>query len=465
MKFIARLLLANLISSAAVFAQPKGTAESWLTTADQSALFAHQQPVSFTANSAAQAAVITVDDTHTYQTIDGFGFTLTGGSAQLLMQMSASRRRQLLRELFTTNGNNIGISYLRLTIGASDMNAFVYTYDDLPAGQTDLPLARFDFGPDKKDVIPVLREILKINPDIKLLATPWTAPVWMKTTHDTRGGSLIPKYQEVYARYLVKYIQGMKSQGISVDAITVQNEPLHAGNNPSMYMPAAEEGAFVKTYLGPAFKAADLSTKIIIYDHNADKPEYPLSILNDAEARPYIDGSAFHLYGGSITALAKVHAAYPDKNLYFTEQWMGAPANFNDFRQHIKDLTIGATRNWCRTVIEWNLAADPQSNPHTDRGGCDRCLGGITLNHDSVTRNPAYYVVAHSAKFVRPGSVRIESGYPETLPNVAFKTPDGKKVLIVLNDSAAAQTFAISYQGKQINAALSSQAVGTYIWK
>ncbi|QJD96337.1 glucosylceramidase [Mucilaginibacter robiniae] len=461
-------LLATVLTTitASTFSQQKSNAvDSWLTTADNATLFVHQkQPLNFTKTAKANPT-IEVNEAEHYQTIDGFGFCLTGGSAQLLMQMTPASRTQLLKELFDTEGNHIGISYLRVSIGASDLNPFVFSYDDLPAGQTDSSLTKFDLGPDKKDVIPVLKEILKINPKLGILGSPWSAPTWMKTNGDTKGGSLKPDCQGVYARYLVKYIQSMKANGIHISAITVQNEPLHPGNNPSMYMPAPEQAEFVKNHLGPAFNAAKLDTKIIIYDHNADKPEYPISILNDAAAAKYIDGSAFHLYGGTIDALSTVHNAHPDKNLYFTEQWMGAPANFRDFRDHIRDLTIGATRNWCRTVLEWNLAADPQNNPHTDRGGCDRCLGAITLDKDNVLRNPAYYVAAHSAKFIRPGSMRIQSNLPADLPNVAFKTPDGKKVLVVINTGKETQNFNIKYKNQQVSTHLNSGSVATYVWK
>jgi glucosylceramidase len=380
--------------------------------------------------------------------------------------MDPVKRTEMLKELFATDGKNIGISYLRVTIGASDLNPYVFSYDDLPAGETDPNMAKFDLGPDKKDVIPVLKEILAINPKIKILGSSWSPPVWMKTTGDTRGGSLKPDYFDAYAKYLVKYVQSMKKEGITIDAMTVQNEPLHPGNNPSMLMLAPDQANFIKTNLGPMFKAEGIKTKIIIYDHNCDKPEYPISILNDPEAKKYVDGSAFHLYAGKIEALSTVHDAHPDRNLYFTEQWMGAPGNFKrDVAEHITKLTIGATRNWSRTVIEWNLAADPQSNPHTDRGGCDRCMGGITIDKDDFTRNPAYYVVAHAAKFVRPGSVRIASNLIDGLPNVAFKTPEGKKVLIVINNGTEAKTFSIKYKDQQVSEALNAGSVATYIWK
>ncbi len=406
-----------------------------------------------------------INDGQKYQSIDGFGFALTGGSAQHITHMSIPARAALLKELFDTKAAHIGTSYLRISIGASDLNSTAFSYDDLPAGQTDTTLQHFDLGPDRADLIPVLKEILAINPAIKILGSPWSPPAWMKTNNDTRGGSLLPEYYHVYAQYFVKYIRTMQKEGIPIDAITVQNEPLHPGNNPSMLMRAPEEGLFVKNYLGPAFAQAGIHTKIIIYDHNADKPEYPLSILADPEANKYVDGSAFHLYGGSIETLSSVHEAYPGKNLYFTEQWVGAPGNFQrDIPEHIQKLIIGATRNWCRTVIEWNLAADPFYKPHTDRGGCDRCLGAVTIAGDSVHRNPAYYIIAHAAKFVRPGSVRIASNSGGALPNVAFQTPGGKIVLVVLNATGAVQTFHIGFKQKTAVATLNAGAVATYIW-
>jgi glucosylceramidase len=406
-----------------------------------------------------------MDIAQTYQTIDGFGYTLTGGSARLIHQMAAPDRAKLLQELFSTNGKSIGVSYLRLSIGASDLDERVFSYDDLPAGETDPTLAKFSLAPDRTHLIPVLKEILAINPTLKMLGSPWSPPVWMKTNGNSKGGSLTLDYYDTYAQYFVKYIQGMAKEGIRIDAITIQNEPLHPGNNPSLLMLPAEQALFIKKSLGPAFKAANLKTKIILYDHNADRPDYPITVLNDPEAQKYVDGSAFHLYAGPISALSDVHTAYPDKNLYFTEQWIGAPGNLKgDLVWHVRELIIGATRNWSRTVLEWNLAADPKQNPHTP-GGCDQCLGALTINGNTITRNPAYYNVAVASKFVRPGSVRIASDEPEHLPNVAFKTPDGHLVLIVLNDGKSTQRFSIGSQGKQVNTTLAGGAVGTYVWR
>lgn len=433
----------------------------YLTKPDKSSLFASQTE-SVTVYSENNNPTIQIDKSTSYQEIDGFGFALTGGSAFHLSNMSADKRAALLTELFDDTGNNIGISYLRISIGASDLDASAFTYNDMPSGQTDEALTNFSIAEDKKHLIPVLKEILAINPDIKIMASPWSAPAWMKDNGSLKGGNLKTEYYQSYASYFVKYLSEMKKEGITIDAITIQNEPLHDGNNPSMHMTAREQANFVKNNLGPAFEQASVATKIIVYDHNADRTDYPIEILNDPEAKKYIDGSAFHLYGGEIGNLSLVHNAHPDKNLYFTEQWVGAPGSFDgDIQWHINNLIIGATRNWCKNVIEWNLVSNSNLTPHTD-GGCTNCLGGITVDGNVVRRNPGYYIIAHASKLVKPGSVRIESNMPGGLPNVAFTTPEGKVVLIVLNNSETSKSFNIEVGDVKASTNLAAGAVGTF---
>jgi glucosylceramidase len=436
----------------------------WLTTGDKASLLAKQsETLNFADPQSGNNPLIEVDETQKFQTIDGFGYTLTGGSASLINQLPAAEKNALIKELFSTKNNGIGVSYLRISIGASDLSADTFTYNDLPAGQTDVNQTKFSISREMKDLIPVLKAIVAVNPNIKILGSPWSPPIWMKDNNSFKGGSLKPLYYESYARYFVKYIHAMKAQGITIDAMTIQNEPLHPGNVPSMLMPAIDEANFIKTALGPVFKKEGIKTKIIVYDHNADKPEYPLTILKDPEARQYVDGSAFHLYAGKITALSEVHNAYPEKNLYFTEQWVGGPGNFaEDLKWHVSTLIIGATRNWSRNVLEWNLAADPAYKPHTD-GGCTTCLGAITIS-PSVTRNVAYYIIGHASKFVSPGSVRIASNIVGKLDNVAFMTPKGKTVLIVVNNNSKAQAFNIKTKGQLLSASLPAGAAATYVW-
>ncbi|MDB5142627.1 MAG: O-glycosyl hydrolase [Mucilaginibacter sp.] len=457
-------VLLSLNANGQQIKKQKTAPELWLTDPDHGILFKLQDPNAKQRTASKSSPQITIDPSKTYQEIDGFGFALTGGSAMLISKMSAHKQAELLKELFGVDKTNIGTSYLRISIGASDLDDHVFSYDDLSAGKTDADLKEFSLANDQRALIPVLKKILAINPHIKILGSPWSPPVWMKTNDSTAGGHLKPEYYHTYSQYLVKYVKGMAANGIRIDAITIQNEPLNPDNNPSMVMEAPEQASFIKNNLGPDFEAAKIKTRIILYDHNADRPDYPITILNDPQAKKYVDGSAFHLYGGKIEALSEVHKAHPDKNLYFTEQWVGAPGNMEkELRFAIKELIIGATRNWCQNVLEWNLASDQDQKPHTP-GGCDRCLGAITINGDKVTRNPAYYIIAHASKFVRPGSRRIESNYLKELPNVAFLTPTGNIVLIVFNDSASAQTFKVRYQGKLVASALNPGSTGTYVF-
>ncbi|GAB3424234.1 glycoside hydrolase family 30 protein [Niabella aquatica] len=437
-------------------------AEAWITHGNQTALFQKQASALAFSSVSNNFPMIDVDSADVYQTIDGFGYTLTGSSAYLIQKMGAAERSDLLKELFSSDG--IGISYLRVSVGASDLSPSVFTYNDLPAGETDTELAKFSLSKDLEDVVPLLKQVLAINPSIKILATPWTAPAWMKTNGSSVGGSLKPEYYGVYAKYFVKYIEAMKANGITIDAVTIQNEPEHGGNNPSMLMTATEQANFIKTSLGPAFKAASLSTKIITWDHNCDKPGYPIAILNDADARQYIDGSAFHLYAGDISALSTVHNAYPDKNVYFTEQWTSATGDFGgDLKWHLKNVIIGSMRNWSKVALEWNLANDPSFGPHTE-GGCTQCKGALTINGSAYTKNVAYYIIAHASKWVTPGSQRISSTQHSIVPNVAFKRPDGKKVLIVLNDGNNSFSFNIRFKNTWATATLAAGTAGTYIW-
>ncbi len=436
----------------------------WMTKGAQSALLQKQSAVLAFGSTTNTYSNITVDTTQRYQTIDGFGYTLTSGSATLINNLLSSVKSSLLNELFGSGSNSIGISYLRISIGASDLSATVYSYDDMPTGQTDITLSHFSLDPDRlTGLIPLLKEITAINPNIKIMATPWSPPVWMKDNGSSKGGSLLPQYYDVYAQYFVKYIQQMKAEGITIDAITPQNEPLHPGNNPSMLMLAEQQRDFIKNNLGPAFQAAGITTKIIVYDHNCDKPEYPMTILDDAAARAFVDGSAFHLYAGDISALSTVRNKHTDKNVYFTEQWTSSAGDFGgDLKWHLKNVIIGSMRNWSKTALEWNLANDPNYRPHTD-GGCTQCKGALTIS-STVQKNVSYYIIAHASKFVPAGSVRVMSGISGSLYSVAFETPQKKKVLIVLNDGTSSATFNIKFKDKWVTPTLPGGAVGTFVW-
>jgi glucosylceramidase len=468
-----------------------GPIEAWITSADRSSLFQKQPEAIAFRPVVPRGPAIVVDPTQAFQPIDGFGLALTGGSAELLHKMSAPARAAIARRLFASEGDGAGVSYLRLSIGASDMNSAVYSYDDLPPGETDPTLARFDLGLDRRDVLPVLKEILAMAPDIRILGSPWSGPAWMKSNGDVRGGALKPEFYPAYALYLVKYVQAMEQEGVRIDAITIQNEPLNSKNTPSMQWQLDEQRIFLRDHLSPAFAKAGLKTKVILFDHNLDRPDYPLALLSDPVISAFADGSGFHHYGGEMAAMSKVHLARPDKNIYFTEQMIvERPGSATiAIAPTIQRMLIDTTRNWSRNVILWNLAADPENRPHTGNGGCSMCQGAITIDKDTVSLNLAYYTIAHASKFVRPGSVRIastnrrdpavvltedeerpglkrmEAIEAQVPANVAFRTPEGRIVLIVANDAQSAASFAIQYLGQSAAVRLAPGAAATYVWE
>lgn len=262
--------------------------------------------------------ILEVNPATQYQTIDGFGAAITGSTAYLLQRkMTSAQRTALLTELFTTQGTGLGFNYGRVTIGSSDFSIGNYTYDDIPGGQTDDNMTSFSIEKDRADLFPTLKEVMALNPGFKLMGTPWSPPAWMKSTQSMIKGKLNQTAYPALARYFVKYVQAFGAEGIPIEAVSVQNEPMFEPDGyPGMNMTANEQAQFIGSHLGPAFAANSISAKIILYDHNWDHPEYPLSILADATARGYSAGSGFHGYLGQVSAMGSVHNAYPDKGVY-----------------------------------------------------------------------------------------------------------------------------------------------------
>lgn len=426
-----------------------GNAQCWLTTGDRSSLLYQYQAKIFTENTD-NVPEITVDTAIRYQAIEGFGAALTGSSAMVLQRLSTESRKSILELLFDAE-KGIGISVLRITIGASDFSAFDFTYNDLPSGQTDFKLENFSLSRDTMDVIPVLKEILAINPDISIIASPWSPPAWMKTNKSLKGGRLRTDCHNVYASYFVKYIKEMKKHGILINAVTPQNEPLHfSANYPCMEMQAIQQADFIKNALGPAFLEAGLNTKIIIYDHNWDNTNYAISILNDAGAAQFISGSAFHAYAGDVSAMNTVHNAHPDKSLYFTEISGGAWAT--DFASNLmwnmNNIFLGGTKNWAKVALLWNMALDENYGPQN--GGCNNCRGVVTVyNSGTVARNEEYYAIAHMSKTVKPGAVRIKTALQASMSGinaVAFQNTDNSSSIIISNDNKTLQKFTVKFK-------------------
>jgi glucosylceramidase len=413
------------------------------------------------------AQAIAVDPSQTFQEIDGFGASLTDSSAWLIHEfLNTSERQALLTDLFDPD-EGIGLSYLRQPMGASDLRLQNYSYDDLPNGVTsDYLLVYFSIAYDQQYIIPTLQEILAVNPNVRIMGSPWSPPVWMKNGGQIGGGTLKSNVYNTYANYFVKYIQAYAAQGIPVHAVTLQNEPYYEPwDYPGCRMEPADQIKLVKE-MGPAFASQGIAAKILVWDHNWDNPDYPLAVLADATARPYIAGSAFHHYSGDVSAQTTVHNAYPDKDIYFTE---GSDGTWNDGgfdSDLIRNGTflIDTIRNWARTIIKWNLALDQNNGPKI-AGGCNTCYGVVTINQSTrqITPRPHYYALGHASKFLRPGALRIDSTF-DPMKTVAFQNTDGSIVLYVVNSNAAADTLKLQWNGQWTISPIPARSVMTFRW-
>lgn len=448
-----------------------GKASVWVTMGDQSRLLTKDMDATIYEASATLSPLITINASSKLQEIEGFGASLTGSSAYVLNQkMSTTQRNILLNDLFDPTVG-IGITYLRMTIGASDFSLSDFTYNDIPTNQTDFGLVNFSIEKDEDDVVPVLKKIVEIYPDIRIMGSPWTAPAWMKTNAAFKGGKLKTDCYDVYADYFVKYIEAYAEHGITIDAITPQNEPLYfTANYPCMEMQPSEQAAFIKNSLGPAFEENDIDTKIIIYDHNWDHPEYATTILNDPATKAFVAGSAFHGYGGNVSQMSTVNTAHPDKGLYFTEVSGGEWAtNFSDNLQWaMANIFIGTTKNWSKTALYWNLALDQDHGPKNN--GCSDCRGVVTVNNASgvVTKNVEYYAIGHFSKFIRKGAHRITSNISANVANVdhvAFVNTDGTRVLVLSNNGSSQAAIAVKDDNAQFNYTVPAKSVVTITWK
>lgn len=442
--------------------QLNAQAIQYITKGDKTQLL--QKQIVNASNTQPSSMTIEVDAQKTLQTMEGFGFALTGGSAALIDALPAEKKKALLNELFGAGPENLGISYIRISMGASDLDAEVFSYCDLPKGETDAELKHFNLSQDTQHLIPIIQKALKLNPRLKIMASPWSPPVWMKTNGNSMGGHLLKQYYDSYALYFVKYIKAMKAKGILIQSLTMQNEPEHGGNNPSLLMDAEEQKVFLRDHLGPLLAKEQIKTEVVLFDHNADHPNYPISILDDPKAKSYATGTAFHLYLGNESALSKVHEAHPDKKLYFTEQWTGAKGSFDgDLFWHTEHIVMGTINNWSNAVIEWNLAANAKFEPHTP-GGCTECKGALTIQGEEISRNVSYYIIGHISKFVPSGSKRIEGkSSSDLIKTSSFILPNGKKATIVLN-AGPLNNITLKNKQQTYSITLPAGSVSTIVW-
>ncbi|HET9010597.1 MAG TPA: glycoside hydrolase family 30 beta sandwich domain-containing protein, partial [Gemmatimonadaceae bacterium] len=398
-----------------------------------------------------------------------FGAAMTDASAHLLRNRLGANRDAVMRELFGPPPG-IGLGLLRVPIGASDFSMRHYTFDDLPAGATDSAFARFSIDADRADKLPALRQALAINPRLAIVASPWSAPAWMKTSGSLIGGTLRPEHHGSFAEYLVRFVEGYAAEGVPVFALTLQNEPaFEPGDYPGMRLDPWARAVIIGRHLGPLLERRGLRTRILEWDHNWDQSAAPLAVLADSAARRYVSGVAWHCYAGNVAAQDSVHAAHPDKDAYFTECSGGGWATvFGDnLRFDVGTLIIGATRGWARGVAFWNLALDETGGPHL--GGCGNCRGVITIDSrtGAVTRNVEYYALAHASRFVRPGARRIASATDvRGVQSVAFRNADDRSTgLIVLNTGASDVPVLVRDGTRGIRYLLRAGAVATLRWR
>lgn len=442
------------------------------TTGDRAMLLQSQPSATFGAGTAS-GTVITVNDGTKYQQMDGFGASLTDSAAWIVStKLTGAQQSALWQSLFSPSAG-IGITFLRQPMGASDFSASGnYSYDDVPAGQTDVNLSKFSIAHDTTYTIPLLHQALTVNPAIKVVAVPWSPPAWMKVSATMNGGNMNTAYFPSLAQYFVKFVQGYQQQGIPIYAVLPQNEPLNSNSGyPTEYLAAADEATFIGSNLGPALNTAGLSNvKILGYDHNWDQPSYPETLLANSTAATYLAGSAFHCYAGDVANQSLVESAYPSKGIWFTECSGTVGSSFaGDLAWNAENLLIGATRNWARSVSLWNLALDQNSGPQN--GGCANCRGVVTIDSSvspvTITNNVEYYVLGHLAKFVVPGAYRIDSNSfgHGSIEDVAFQNPDGSIVLLVLNSSSSTGNFTVSWKNQIFTYSLPAGAVATFQWK
>ncbi|HEX4733806.1 MAG TPA: glycoside hydrolase family 30 beta sandwich domain-containing protein [Thermoleophilaceae bacterium] len=480
-RFVFVLLIALVTAwPAAAFADAPS---AWMTTGDQKNLLTEQPSRAF-GDPVSGAPTITIDPSQTFQKMEGVGASITDSSAHLLAE--SRYRDSIMSDLFDPV-RGIGLSYLRQPMGASDfVQGPHYTYDDLPAGQTDFKMERFSIGHDRAQIIPLLRQALALNPNVKIMGTPWSPPAWMKTNDSLVGGRFIDqqRYYDAYARYFLRFVQDYEKAGVPIDALTLQNEPQNRNPSgyPGMDFRDPEEAHLVAT-VGPQLRKAGLKAKLLGYDHNWSlhpndvgppddpaNPDYAASLLSNPDANKWLAGTAYHCYSGDPSSQSALHDRFPAKDIYFTECSgivSGNPqTTFPDtLHWHTRYLTIGAVRNWAKTVITWNMALDPNGGPHN--GGCDTCTGVVTIEPKTgkATRTADYYVLGHYSKFVKPGAVRIGSTVDGNIWDVAFRNPDGSIVLIANNDDwgTGSQRFNVRLGDQEFSYELPAGAVVTFV--
>jgi glucosylceramidase len=464
---VKRLLSAIIwLGCAAASPAAPPAAKMWLTTANETRKLAPQPMVKSTGASKGDEAV-SIDSAKRFQRMHGFGAAMTDASAELFSRLPDAKRRAIMVELFGRKNGGLGLSFTRLTVGASDFSRTHYSYDDTPGNAPDSELRHFSIAPARQYVLPRVREALAINPQLKVMISPWSPPAWMKTTKSLIKGQLEPAYYPAFAYYLARTVEAFGREGVPVSMLTIQNEPdFEPGDYPGMRVNPPERAIIIDRHVGPTLRARGLNTQILDYDHNWDNPEMPLAVLADPVARNYVSGVAWHCYEGDVPAQSPVHDAYPDKDAWETEcsggEW--SPKFAETLGWMTDKLIIGAVNNWARGSLLWNLALDPAHGPH--HGGCGDCRGVVTIDPatDAITRNVEYYVLGHASRFVLPGAYRVGvTRHGGDVEAAAFLNPDGSRVAI-LHRTKGKGSISVAVDGERYSLLLPAGSVATVRW-
>jgi glucosylceramidase len=460
--FITGLLCCLTLIAVQVQAQ---SVDVWLTTDNQRTKLTQQPAISFSTGSSAKAATIFVDETQSYQSIEGFGASFTDSAAYLLNQkVPAAQLNGVMASLFDRQ-TGIGMSFIRNPMGASDLSRSIFSYDDLAPGQTDAGLNSFSIARDLIDIVPLVKMAMKINPQVKIMANPWSPPGWMKTSGSMIGGSLIPEMYGPFANYFVRYIQAYAAQSIPIDYISLQNEPLYLpADYPGMSMDAATQTIVLRDFVLPALSNAGIGTRALVYDHNWDRPDFPDTVLGDPAigGSAQVAGGAWHGYGGTPGVMMSFHNKYSGKGQYETEHSGGTWVT-DQVKSDFEEITQ-VMRNWGKAYVKWSMALDENRGPHT--GGCGTCTPLVTVNEASgaVSYEIDYYTLGHFSKFVQPGANRVYSSNAAGFVSAAFKNPDGSKVLVIYNDTTADQSVQVAWGGQSFTYPLQGLSGTTFTW-
>lgn len=444
----------------------------------------------------AEPIAIKLKPEEVYQTITGFGGAFTESSAYLLNQLGDENRSKVLQAYFGPDGANYSLT--RTHINSCDFSLGNYSYAPI-AG--DVMLENFTIDEDRDDLIPMIKDAMAISEDgFKILASPWTAPPWMKDNKDWKGGKLLPEYYETWALYFSKYIDAYKEEGIKIWGLTAENEPLGNDSNwESMHFTAEEMTDFVQHHLGPKLEADGHDVKILGYDQNRDKEleEFVASMYANEASSKYFDGTAVHWYASTVDYfpeyLNMAHEAAPDKYLiqseacidsevphweedtwYWSKEatdwgWDWAPEELKkDHPKYVpvyryaRDI-IGSLNNWVDGWIDWNMVLDKQGGPNW---ASNWCIAPIIVDpeNDEVYFTPIYEIMVHFSKFIRPGAIRIGFEHSdEDLMVTAAKNPDGSIAIVVLNMGTATKDLSIELEGLSKDFQISAQAIQTLV--